>query len=101
MMTWEAVGAHLRVLIAKVAIQASRAISRVAVKPFCLSQMLCLYGQAFVLSDSTHAHLSSVRAWKARLRLADSKTMKARSRKMSDILALCDRRPRGFDVYSS
>lgn len=85
----------------KVAIHASNAINRVAVKPFCLSQMLCRYGHAFVLSDSTHAHLSSVRAWKAKLRFADSKTIKARSRKISDILALGERRPRGLDVYSS
>ena len=93
---------YLKVLMVNVPSQARRATKRVAVRPFCRWQMPREYGQVLAArSELTHAHLSSVRAWNARLRLADSKTMKARSRKMRDILALCERRPSGLEVYSS
>jgi hypothetical protein len=62
-----------------------------------------LYGQyaSFSSAADLHAHFSSVRAWKARLRFADSNTMNAKSKNIRDIFALCERKPRGFDVYSS
>lgn len=94
---------YRKVLIVKVLIQANSAINNVAVRAFCRVQIDFVYGQTWKSGsrESLHAHFSSVRAWKARLRLADSKTMKARSKKIRDIFALCERRPSGFDVYSS
>ena len=94
---------YLKVLILNVASHASSAINSVAVNAFCRTQIDRVYGQfcAEESMASLHAHLSSVRAWKARLRFADSNTMNARSKNIRDIFALCERRPRGFDVYSS
>lgn len=94
---------YLKVLMLNVAIHASSAINSVAVNAFCRTQIDRVYGQFCVDASvaSLHAHLSSVRAWKARLRFADSNTMNARSKNIRDIFALCERKPRGFEVYSS
>lgn len=93
----------LRVLMVKVLNHAKSAIIKVAVNAFCREQMAREKLQVLMPGEvaSRHAHFSSVRAWNARLRFADSKTMKPRSKKMRDIFALCERRPSGFDVYSS
>lgn len=100
---WKVCGdrTYLKVLMVNVAIHAMRATNKVAVRPFCLWHISDVKGQASGSCESIHAHLSSVSAWNAILRLADSKTINAKSRKMSDILALCERKPRGFEVYSS
>ena len=79
--------AHLITLMEKVRSHAISAIKRTEAKAFCRVQTRELQFPCMVS--------------KARLKFAESNTMKKRSKKMSRILAFAGRKPRGFPEYSS
>lgn len=82
--------------------QASRATKRTDARAFWRTQILSLRGSIFWLtSASVHDPVTSDKEANAKLRLAESKTMKTKSNKISRAFAEGERRPRGFDVYSS
>ena len=86
--------AYLITLMEKVKSHAIKAMSRTDAKPFCRAQIPSL-------SRREAVQTGLLRVSKARLRFAESKTMKKRSRKMRRIFALAGRKPRGFPEYSS
>ena len=81
---------HLMTLIEKVRSHAMSAINRTEARVFCREQTPLSVIEQPPSIDS-----------KARLKFAESKTMKKRSKKIRRILALAGRKPRGFPEYSS
>lgn len=79
----------------KVESQAIRAISSTDAKALSLLQILC------AVPYWRHKLCESVTASKAKLKFAESKTMKNRSRKISRIFAFASLKPSGFPWYSS
>lgn len=93
---------YLRTLIANVMSQAKRAIRRTEARAFCRTQIAPLRGyNCALISASVQEPVTADKEANAKLRLAESKTMKKRSSRISRAFAEGDRRPRGFDVYSS
>lgn len=86
---------HLVTLIENVNSQAISATKSTDASAFCRWHI------PFSRSPSSHIVTESETAAKAKLRLAESKTMKNRSRNISRIFALADRNPKGFPLYSS
>ena len=82
--------AHLMTLIEKVRSHAINAINKTEAKVLCREQTPVRWTEQPPSIDS-----------KARLKFAESKTMKKRSKKIRRILALAGRKPRGFPEYSS
>jgi len=81
-------------LIENVKSQAINAIRRTEAKAFCRLHILSFEEQEWLVAL---CFVDSI----AKLRFAESNTMKNRSRNIRRILAIADRRPRGFPVYSS
>lgn len=92
---------YRRTLMAKVVSQAIKTTSNTDARAFCLSHIVSFRGSNDSFVAIVQALVISDKVSKAKLRFAESKTMKIRSRNINLILAFADRRPNGFPVYSS
>lgn len=86
----------------KVMIQEIRATRRTEARAFCRPHRISLPGSStsLICADVQEPVISD-NASNAKLKLAESNTMKTRSRNISLILAFAGLSPKGFPVYSS
>ena len=93
---------YLRMLTLNVRSQAISAISNTEARAFCRVQMVSFLGlNSRLISAELQEPPLSDRLSKAKLRFAESKTIKKISKRTSRALERDDLRPNGLDVYSS
>ena len=95
-------GAYLRTLMENVISQAKSATSNTEASAFCRVHIPSFRGSiVWLTSASVQDPVTSESEANAKLRLAESKTIKKISRRRRRALAEGERKPKGFDVYSS